>query len=185
MRRILALCLTFHWTVVFALLSFGTIRGIGQPTSPVLAMLGLERTGESLLLGGRILPALLAVMLSLAAALFLWAFLTTIADASDGGAAAESATRIAFAAAIALVTFAVAALALLPLEGQLVATAIFCAALLASYVAINTERLVAPEAEDVVAPLATDLARLVAQDAGKFASMPQSGVVYPFPRKER
>lgn len=184
MRRILALCLTFHWMVVFALLSFFTIRGMGLEDVPVLAMIGLHVTGEIGGFGSRGLAAALAVMMSLAAALFLWAFLTVVADQDEEGQSSEDATRIAFAASIALVTFSLVVLAFVPLGGQMLSASVFCAALLVSYLAIATERNLAPE-EAEATPAAPDVARFMAQDAGRIAGIRRSGIIYPFPERDR
>lgn len=184
MPRILSLCLTFHWMVVFGLLSFFTIRSIGRTDLDVLGTLGIGLSMQDLAAVDRSVPALFAVMISIVSALFLWAFLTLLTDAGRDGPRVGDAVRIAFGAAIGLITFSLVIFAILPLSGQMLATAVFCAALLASYVTISGEHSAASPAS--AGGSGTErLAQIMARDASRLADLPRPSNIYAFPEKER
>jgi hypothetical protein len=176
MRRILTLCLTFHWTVAFSLLSFFTIQAVGPDGALSAEILAVP------LIGG-IAPALLAVMLLLASALFLWAFLTVLTDRDELAAASEHTARVAFAAAIALMTLVMAVLALVPALDRLIVAAVYFAALLLSYVVIAVEN--GASARTPTPTQARNLRPLDRRpDIRRALPNRPSAIVYTFPGKE-
>lgn len=185
MPRVLSLCLTFHWMVVFGLLSFFTIRSIGRADEGVLGTLGIELAEQDFTAIDRSVPALFAIMISIVSALFLWAFLTQLAEGTEETKAGGDAVRIAFSAAIGLMTFSLAIFALFPLSGQMLTAAVFCAALLVSYRTIATERGVVVASAEAPGDVSARLAKLMARDASRIAEMPRGSNIYAFPEKER
>jgi hypothetical protein len=151
MTRILTTVLSFHWMIVFALLSLtGGDLLFGGP-----AMAGLV-AGEPL----HGLDVALSVAFGLAAVLFLWLLLSAVLERDPGGGETGEVARIAFAGGALALTFVVA-LSFRLSVGLMGGVGLQLAALLSSYLAAAAElRAPAPRTGEQA-----DGARLRALDA--------------------
>lgn len=138
MPRTLTSFLTFHWAAAFALLSMVCVMG-GGGAEQALSMLGLAEAG--LIDGGGATAALLSLAFAVCAVLFFWAFVTSLMD--DPGAEGDDVAGMAFASAALLATLLMICGAVTFVAGLFPAVAVYLAALLASYLAIQAERFAA------------------------------------------
>jgi hypothetical protein len=168
MPRILTSFLTFHWAAAFALLSMVCIMG-GNGAAQALGMLGL---GENDLAGpaGISASAFISLASALCSMLFFWAFATSVFSDNEVHGDGDV-LRLAFASAALLISFLMVCGSVNFVAGVYPIVATYLAALLASYLAIQAERLAAMMS---VSPSGGDIraaARLMALGAAHSAML--------------
>jgi hypothetical protein len=138
MPRVLTSFLTFHWAAAFALLSMACVMGGNGGAAQALGMLGLA---EGDLLAHASATPLLSLASAVCAMLFFWAFAASVLGdpAAEGGEVAG----MAFASAALLISLLMICGSVNVVAGLYPAVAVHLAALLASYLAIQAERLAA------------------------------------------
>ena len=144
MLRMIALFAAFYWMAVFAMLAVASAIGAAAPLLgggiPVL----FERPGA--------MPALSTAFLlgfAVVAALFLWCFVTVLAESTADDS--DSVMRAAFGSAAGMLGVLVIASAAHPEPNLLPALSIQFAALMASYAAIDAEKRAVAAAAGIVA----------------------------------
>lgn len=139
MRHVLSSFLALHWAIVFALLALICIDG-NRGVAAALGVLGASVEGTRFVdLDSFVVVAPLATALLVVAVLFFWAFVETLINDATS-ADADSVARIAFISASGVLSLIVIGGAAQGINGLLMAVAVQLAALLASYVAMLTER---------------------------------------------
>ncbi len=139
MPRVLTSFLTFHWAAAFALLAMACVMGGEGGAAHALAILGLAGSG---LLDPALFPvsAFLPLASAVCAVLFFWAFVTSMfSDPEEEGGG--DVVRMAFASAALLISLLMICGSVNVLAGVYPAVAVHMAALLASYLTIQAERL--------------------------------------------
>lgn len=146
MRHILTSFLTLHWMAIFAILAVACAMDADGGAGTVLASLFHRQGGVS---GAEPLwsSASLAVAFCTVACLFLWVFITATFGGGTVSQDAEEIARIAVAAAIGSMTLLLLARAGTSAAPLFSETAMFVAALVASYLAIFAERWSAVSSE--------------------------------------
>lgn len=184
MRHVLSSFLALHWAIVFALLALICIDG-NRGVASALGVLGATVEGTRFVdLDNVIVVAPLATALLVVAVLFFWAFVETlINDATSAGA--HSVARIAFISASGVLSLIVIGGAAQGINGLLMAVAVQLAALLASYVAMLTERrsavAAAASGEGEIRAVAHGMAKAAAHNSllslisGRTGSNPKGG----------
>jgi hypothetical protein len=141
MPRVLTSFLTFHWAAAFALLAMACVMGGDGGAERALAMLGLAQSGLFDPAYGSA-SMLLPLASAICAVLFFWAF--AICMFSDPDAEGDGdVLRMAFASAALLISLLMVYGSVNFVAGLYPAIAVHLAALLASYLAIQAERLAA------------------------------------------
>jgi hypothetical protein len=141
MQRILTLVLCFHWMAVFAVLASLAAfdGGTGIPES--LGAMGIVATGGfGRLPGALALSTALGVGFGLVAVLFLWAVAGMILGGREARSETDGTTRLAFGAAVVMLTLVFVGCALQPVSGHFHAIAIEIAALAGSYLVFAVEQ---------------------------------------------
>lgn len=164
MRHILTSFITFHWMVFFAVLAAAcTLEadgGAGSSAAGLFIHLGAATEAPPFL------PSLtFAVAFGTVAALFLWVFVSATLGGGTVSEDTEEIARMAVAAAIGSLTILLLARAwtsAAPFFGE---TAMFLAALMASYLAIAAERWSGVSSEAADHPDLADAARVMATSA--------------------
>jgi hypothetical protein len=184
MRHVLTSLLALHWAIVFALLALICIDGT-RGVAVALGVLGATIEGTRFVdLDNVVVVAPLATALLVVAVLFFWAFVETlINDATSPGA--DSVARIAFISASGVLSLIVIGGAARGINGLFMAVAVQLAALLASYVAMLSERrsavAAAPPGEGEIRAVAHDMAKAAAHNSllslisGRTGSNPKGG----------
>jgi hypothetical protein len=184
MRHVLSSFLALHWAIVFGLLALICIDG-NRGVAAALGVLGATIEGTRFIdLDNVIVVAPLATALLVVAVLFFWTFVETlINDATSAGA--DSVARIAFISASGVLSLIVIGGAAQGINGLLMAVAVQLAALLASYVAMLTERrsavAVVASGEGEIRAVAHGMAKAAAHNSllslisGRTGSDPKGG----------
>ncbi|WP_256752779.1 hypothetical protein [Mesorhizobium sp. Mes31] len=184
MRHVLSSFLALHWAIVFGLLALICIDG-NRGVAAALGVLGATIEGTRFVdLDNVIVVAPLATALLVVAVLFFWAFVETLVnDATSAGA--DSVARIAFISASGVLSLIVIGGAAQGINGLLMAVAVQLAALLASYVAMLTERrsavAAAASGEGEIRAVAHGMAKAAAHNSllslisGRTGSDPKGG----------
>jgi hypothetical protein len=141
MPRILTSFLTFHWAAAFALLSIACVMGGDGGAAQAMSMLGLAAND---LFGpaGVFASALLSLVSAVCSVLFFWAFATSVFSDPEVDGDGDV-LRIAFASAASLISLLTICGAANVAAGVYQTAAVHLAALLASYLAIQAERIAA------------------------------------------
>lgn len=139
MRHLLTSFLSVHWAIVFALLALICIDG-NRGVAAALGVLGVTVDSARLVdMENVVVVAPLATALLVVSVLFFWAFVDTLMnDAASPGA--DSVIRIAFISASGVLSLILIGGAAQGINGLFMVVAVQLAALLASYVAMLTER---------------------------------------------
>lgn len=140
MPRVLTSFLTFHWAAAFALLAMACVMGGDGGAARALAMLGL--TGSLPDFAGDSASIFLPLASAIYAMLFCWAFATCMFSDPDAEGDGDV-LRMAFASAALLISLLMVYGSVNFTAGLYPAIAMYLAALLASYLAIQAERLAA------------------------------------------
>jgi hypothetical protein len=141
MPRVLTSFLTFHWAAAFALFAMACVMGGDGGAARALAMLGLTESGLPDFANGSA-SMLLPLASAICGMLFFWAFATCMFSDTDAEGDGDV-LRMAFASAALLISLLMICGSVNFVAGLYPAVAVHLAALLASYLAIQAERLAA------------------------------------------
>lgn len=141
MPRILTSFLTFHWAAAFALLSIACVMGGDGGAAQAMNMLGLT-ANELFDPAGASASALLALASAVCSVLFFWAFATSVFGDPEADGEGDV-LRMAFASAALLISLLMICGAANVAGGVYQTAAVHLAALLASYLAVQAERIAA------------------------------------------
>lgn len=165
MRHVLGSFLALHWTVVFAVLSVVCMADVGYGLRDVLSLVGLGAIANTAAgPGNLLLSGAFATAFALASLLFLWAFVISLFSDPAAMRETDEVLRVAFAVGGAVNSAVLVAAMLLSVEGVFPAVALQLGAMLASYLAINVERMSVATGRRGIGGSAT-LARLMAAGA--------------------
>lgn len=139
MPRALTSFLTFHWAAAFALLAMACVMGGDGGAERALTMLGLTESSPLDPANGSA-AMLLPLAAAICAMLFFWAFATSMFSDPEGEDDSDV-MRMAFASASLLISLLMICGSLNFVAGLYPTVAVHLAALLATYLAIQAERL--------------------------------------------
>lgn len=161
MRHPLSSFLALYWAIVFALLAFVCIDR-GRGVAAALSALGGSLPGEAAGIDNVILVAPLATALLVVAMLFCWTLVETV---TNGAGTAGGVTRIAFVGACGVLSLMVVGGTVQGVKDLFLIVSVQLAALLSSYMAMQTEQRAVEPATLVANREIRSVARAMARGA--------------------
>lgn len=168
MRHLLSSFLALHWAIVFALLAFVCIdrsRGVAA----ALSVLGGSLHGQAADVDNVMLVAPLATALLVVAMLFCWTLVETVANGA--GTAGGGVARIAFIGACGVLSLMLVGGTVQGVKDLFLIVSVQLAALLASYMAMQTEQRAAEPATVAANRDIRSVARAMARGAAHTSTL--------------